>query len=44
MTGVVCDGNATGAHAVDREYRVISALAGRDTRVDHFEQPVFAWR
>jgi hypothetical protein len=20
------------------------ALAGRDTRVDHFEQPVFAWR
>ena len=21
-----------------------SALAGRDTRVDHYEQPVFAWR
>lgn len=20
------------------------ALAGRDTRVDHYEQPVFAWR
>jgi len=29
--------------AVLYQFREV-ALAGRDTRVDHFEQPVFAWR
>ncbi len=29
--------------AVLYQFRVV-ALAGRDTRVDHYEQPVFAWR